>query len=1095
MKLSMPAKGVLLGALFVCCVVTLLHIGTLQGQTVDGKPAVVPRIPTGAIASPWEDPLITSINRQPARATSYSYASVEKALQDDRQKNDRVLFLNGKWDFKFAIKPADAPKDFHKTKVQGWDKIDVPSNWEMKGYDIPIYRSAVYPFTPIDPPFIPTDYNAVGSYQRSFVVPENWEDMDVTLHFGGVSSAYQLWVNDTYVGYAEDSMLPSEFLLTPYLQKGENRISVQVIRWSDGSYLEDQDHWRFSGIQREVMLLAEPKVRIADFHWQATLDSLYQDARFSLRPEIINHSGDSINNYAVHAQLYDQNDKPVWANPLEREANDIVNEIYPRLDNVKFGLLEGEVSNPKKWSTEEPNLYRLVITLRDDKGRLLDARTCEVGFRQVEFSKETGKLLINGKTTYLYGVNRHDHHPQRGKALTRADMEKDIKQIKQFNFNAIRTSHYPNDPYIYELCDRYGIMVMDEANLESHGLGGKLMNDPTWINAHMERLTRMVERDKNHPSIVFWSLGNESGRGPTTAAMAAWVHDFDITRPLHYEPAMGSHQLPGYIDPSDSRYPKSNDHAHRIQNIQDQYYVDMVSRFYPGIFTPELLLYQDNGDKRPILFVEYSHSMGNSTGNIKDFWDIFRSHPRLIGGFIWDYKDQALLRKDSVYGEVLSYGGDFGEKIHNGAFSLNGIVDAWNKPKAAMWENKRIYQIAQVSLQDQERVRLKIKNRAAILNLNSYQAVLIVKENGLLKAELPLSDINLEAGDSTQIDLLEKIPFTRSADKEYQLDLQFCLKEDLPWAEKGFVVSSSPVEWQNVQDWPQQPNNAAEVAIANIDSLYRIDGKEFTAEFNKNTGSLTKLTYKGDAVITKDLIPNFLRPATDNDRRGWKPQNKLKYWYNPVELVSFRTKKEHAAVVVESNYAMPGDSAKIEVLYRIYGSGVVEVSYALKANTTLPNIPKVGMSLGVDPSLEQIAYYGLGPLENYLDKGYGADLGVYSYLLDDFMEDYLYPQENGNRMQVRWFTLQNQKVGIRVQAKQPLQMSAWPYAQKQIESTKHWYKLKKEEKITVNIDLIQMGIGGNDTWTDVSQPLPKYQIPAKNYTYSFRLIPYTVNAR
>lgn len=1080
--------------LFTGVLLTFLVPNTVRAQTVDGKPAVIPRIPSGDIASPWEDPLITSINRQPARATSYSYSSIDEALKDDRENSDRLMFLNGQWDFKFAIKPADAPKDFYKSKVNGWDKIEVPSNWEMKGYDIPIYRSAVYPFQPIDPPYIPTDYNAVGSYQRSFSLPEDWDNMDVTLHFGGVSSAYHLWVNDSYVGYAEDSMLPSEFLVTPYLKKGENRISVQVIRWSDASYLEDQDHWRLSGIQREVLLMAEPKVRIADFHWQAALDSLYQNALFSVRPEIVNHSGDSLNGFIVRAQLYDEMDKPVWKDPLKRSANDIVNEIYPRLDNVKFGLLEGDLTNPKKWSAEDPNLYRLVISLYDQNNQLIDARTCRVGIRSIAFSKQTGKLLINGKETYVYGVNRHDHHPERAKALTRSDMEADIKQIKQFNFNAIRTSHYPNDPYIYELCDRYGIMVMDEANLETHGLGGKLMNDPTWIGAHMERLTRMVERDKNHPSIVFWSLGNESGRGPTTAAMAAWVHDFDITRPVHYEPAMGSHQLPGYIDPSDARYPKSNDHAHRIQNIKDQYYVDMVSRFYPGIFTPELLLNQDNGDKRPILFVEYSHSMGNSTGNIKDFWDIFRSHPRLIGGFIWDYKDQALLRQDSVYGKVLSYGGDFGEKVHNGSFSLNGIVDAWNNPKAAMWENKRIYQIAQVTMEEQNRARIKLKNRAANLNLNNYQAVLVVKENGVLKSELELRDINLLPGDSTTMDLQEFIPFKTKDNKEYQLDLQFRLKSDLPWASKGFVVSSSPLDWKNVEDWPvlKEDNNGL-MTIVDEDSTYRIKGKDFIASFSKVSGGLRELIFKGEPVITADALPNFLRPATDNDRRGWKPQNKLRYWYSQPQLKSFDVKKEHSTVNIETQYALPGDSAKVDVHYRIYTSGVIEVQYNLTVNKALPNIPKVGMRLGVNPSFENISYYGLGPHENYLDKGYGADLGVYSSTIDDFMEDYLYPQENGNRMEVRWFTLQNAHAGLRIHAKRPLQMSAWPYSLEQIETTKHWYKLKKESKITVNVDLIQMGIGGNDTWTDVSQPLSKYQIPAKDYEYSFRLIPYSVN--
>lgn len=1067
-----------------------------RAQTVDGKPAVIPPVPDGVIASAWENPMITSINRDPARATGYSYASVEAALKNDRENNDRLLFLNGEWDFKFVFKPADAPKDFHKDEVKGWDKIQVPSNWEMKGYDIPIYRSAVYPFQPIDPPRIPTDYNAVGSYQRSFELPKNWDGMNITLHFGGVISAYHLWLNDKYVGYAEDSCLPSEFNITPYLKAGKNRISVQVIRWSDASYLEDQDHWRMSGIHREVFLMAEPKVRITDFHWQAKLDENHQDAIFSLRPKIDNFSGDSIRGFVVKAQLYDAANRPILKEDLQKDADQIFNEIYPRLDNVKFGLLETTISNPKKWSTEDPNLYTLVLSLYDKDNKLLEAKSCAVGFRDIAFSPENGKLLINGKETYLYGVNRHDHHPERGKALTREDMEADIRQIKQFNFNAIRTSHYPNDPYIYELCDRYGLMVMDEANLETHGLGGKLMNDPVWLAAHMERVTRMLERDKNHPSIVIWSLGNESGRGPTTAAMAAWIHDFDITRPVHYEPGMGSHQLPGYIDPSDPRYPKSNDHSHRLQNSKDQYYVDIVSRFYPGVFTPELLLNQQNGDKRPILFVEYSHSMGNSTGNIKDFWDIFRAHPRLIGGFIWDYKDQALVRKDSVYGKVLAYGGDFGEKIHNGAFSLNGIVDAWNRPKAAMYENKRIYQAAEVTLLEPQNARIKIKNRSSLLNLDHYQAVLLIRENGRAVREINLPSIKLAAGDSLEMDLLPHIPLKRVVDKEYQLDVQFLLKEDAAWAAKGFVVSSSQLRWQEVQGWAKAKQiKAKALQLQQQDSLYRVLGQDFEAAFSKKSGALMRFVYKNETIVNGDLLPNFTRPATDNDRRGWKPQLKLKYWYNTVAFKDIAVKEHADSISVESRYSLSGDFAQLNVRYTVYKDGTVGVDYRLHTTAQLPNIPKVGMQLGINPQFDSIQYYGLGAMENYADRAYGFDLGIYSSNIDDFMEPYLYPQETGNRMDVRWFSLQNKKYGLIVTGKQPLQMSAWPFSQAQISQTKHWYKLKKESRITLNIDYLQMGIGGNDTWTDVSQPLEKYQIPAKDYQYSFRLKPFEVGKK
>lgn len=511
----------------------------LFAQLVDKTPAAIPNVPTIYNREPWEDPLISGINRDPSRATAYSYSNINDAITCNRNKTTRMMSLNGEWDFSFASKPSDAPKDFYNSRVTGWKKIEVPGNWEMKGYDKPIYKSAVYPFRPVNPPYVPRDYNGVGSYQKTFTIPDNWRNMNITMHFGGVSSAYKVWLNGKFLGYAEDSFLPSEFNVTPYLQAGENIVSVQVIRWSDGSFLEDQDHWRLSGIHREVLLLAEPKLRIADFHWQAKLDKDYKDALLSIRPRIENLTGKEVSGYIVKAFLYNKNGKNVFNKPLERSAESIINEIYPRLDNVKFGLLETKLSNPDKWSDEIPNLYTLVLSLQDSAGNVLDAKSCKVGFRSIEFAKDNSKLLINGKVTYLYGVNRPDHHPTKGKALSREDILQDVKTIKQFNFNCIRTSHYPMNPYFYDLCDEYGILVIDEANLETHGLGGKLSNDPMWTGAYLERSNRMAMRDKNHPSIIIWSLGNEAGRGPNHAAMAEWLHEFDITRPVHYEPAHG----------------------------------------------------------------------------------------------------------------------------------------------------------------------------------------------------------------------------------------------------------------------------------------------------------------------------------------------------------------------------------------------------------------------------------------------------------------------------------------------------------------------------------------------------------------------------
>lgn len=1072
--------------IYIVGVLALLLVQVAEAQTVTGEPAGIPRVPGIYSTEPWEDPLVTSINRDRARSTAYSFASVDEAITKTREESGRFVSLNGTWNFRFSIKPDDAPADFFKTKVNGWDRIEVPSNWEMLGYDIPIYASAVYPFRPVNPPFVPRDYNAVGSYQRTFSLPSDWRNMNVTLHFGAVSSAFKVWINGKFVGYGEDSCLPSEFNITAYLNDGENVISVQVIRWSDGSYLEDQDHWRMSGIQREVFIMAEPKLRIADIHVLARLDKNYENGILSIRPRLDNYTGDTVRG-VLKAQLYDALNNPVLAQPLEKKAFDIVNESYPRLDNVKFGLLETEIEKPLKWSDEEPNLYTLVVWMEDEKGNVSEAKSVKVGFRNIEFCKTDSKLLINGKLTYLYGINRHDHDPIKGKALSREDIEKDVRQIKQFNFNCIRTSHYPNDPYFYELCDRYGILVMDEANHETHGIGGMLSNDPLWTNAFMERVMRMVERDKNHPSVVIWSLGNEAGRGPNHAAMAEWTHDFDITRPVHYEPAQGNHRVEGYIPPSHPDYP--TEHSRRIQVPVDQYYVDMVSRFYPDTVTPYLLLNQKNGDNRPIIFVEYAHSMGNSTGNMKEFWDIFRSQPRMIGGCIWDYKDQGLLKQDSLGRPFYAYGGDFGEERHNGNFCINGIVAADGRPKAAMYECKRVYQPIECSWADAEHRTIKVENRHSSKNADCYVASIEILKDGTVFRSVELPVINLSAGSSTTVNISGYLPETFEPTSEYLMNVKFKLREAATWAEAGFEVASNQLPLvarrRMVVDNSNENNN---LDVEETDSLLMVKTKGFSISFDKNNGALTSYRFEGKQLIEKPLLPHFTRPITDNDRRGWKPSEIMKVWYEAKPaLTGFAFEKlSDGSLSVSSKYSVVDDKATVMVRYNLKGDGSVHVDFQLSVTDSLPNIPKVGMSCGIANDLRMITWYGRGPLENYVDRRYGFDAGIYTLPIEQFMEPYIYPQENGNRTDVRRMQLVNdKKQGIDIVADSLLSMSAWPYTEENINAAKHTFDLIESGFVTLNIDLEQMGVGGNDTWSSVAAPLKCYQIKAENRNYSF----------
>jgi len=1082
-----------------------LTIDHSLAQLVDKTPAAIPVAPSIYNREPYEDPFVSGINRDASRATAYSFANLDGALKGDREKSGRYISLNGEWDFSFALKPGDEPKDFYKSKVSGWKKIPVPSNWEMQGYDKPIYKSAVYPFRPVNPPYVPKDYNGVGCYQRSFTLPANpiaigWKNMNVTLHFGGVSSAYKVWLNGKFVGYAEDSFLPSEFNITPYLQDGENVLSVWVIRWSDGSFLEDQDQWRLSGIHREVYLMAEPKLRIVDFFYQTKLDKDYKDAVLSIRPRIENLTGHEMPGYKLKAQLYDETDKPVLQTALEKKIDDIINEIHPRLDRVKFGLLETTVVNPKKWCFEEPNLYKLVLTLEDSIGNVLEIKTCRLGFRSIEFRKSDSKLLINGRLTYLYGVNRPDHHPTKGKALLREDILKDVKTIRQFNFNCIRLSHYPSDPYLLDLCDEFGIMVIDEANLETHGLGGKLDHDASWTAAYLERVSRMALRDKNHPSIIMWSLGNEAGSGPNHAAMAGWIKDFDMTRPLHYEPAMGSPKEEGYIDPSDPRYLKSNDHSHRIQNPLDQYYVDVISRMYPSDYTAPLLVSQKNGDNRPIFFCEYAHAMGNSAGNLKEFWDQWKSLPRVIGGCIWEFKDQALEKTDSTGVRYYAYGGDFGEKYFDN-FTIKGIVAADGRPKAAMYECKRVFQPVQVEWTDSTKGLIKIINRSEIRSVNNYSTVLKVKENGKIIVNQLIGGIDVAPASSAVFDISRWLPKMK-ADAEYYADISFILTRDESWAKRGFEIASNQLILPATRQASTIHAAYPGLSYKDEETGYTFSGKEFKIRINKTNGALSSYIWDGKEQIFTPLLPHFKRPLTDNDRRGWKPNRKLRQWYEAspkLSGISFGKfdGQQGSGLLLSINYSLINDSAFLNVVYNFLGNGVIKVDYSLDVKPGLPNIPKIGMQMGIEKKYLNTEYFGRGPFENYIDRRYGSDVGIYDQNIYDFMEPYVVPQENGNRTDVRWMYLNDPKTkdGLLIVADSLLSMSAWPYTEENIENAKHTNKLKVADYITLNIDLVQMGVGGNDSWSDVAAPLEQYQIKAQPYHYSFYIVPFNSKSR
>lgn len=672
-----------------------------------------------AVLDYTQQPHVNAIGRLPMRATSYSYANAGDALSCERDRS-ALMMLDGTWKFRFAADRSEAPNRFYEADadVSGWDDLEVPSCWEMHGYGYPIYTNMPYPF-PFRPPYITID-NPTGCYVREFDVPESWGDRRLILHFGGVYSGFEVWVNGHFAGYAEDSCLPSEFDVTELAVPGRNRIAVRVWKWTDGSYLEDADHWRMAGIHREVFLMGVPKVSIADFGIRTRMSSDMRSALLQVRPRLDNLSGEDASGWKVSAQLYDPQGQPVLTPAMELSAGRIFNEIYPQRDNVYFALMERRVEQPQLWSAETPVLYTLVLTLADAEGRVAEARSCKIGFRDVKI--EGDELRINGVPVKLYGVNRHDHDPVRGKAVTREGIEQDIRLMKLNNFNSVRTSHYPNDPYLYELCDRYGLYVLDEANIESHQVRGYFSNDPEWGGAFQERVSRMVVRDRNHPSIIGWSLGNESGCGPNHAAAAGWIRDFDPTRFIHYEGAQGQPEHPLYRPVSRSEAARATSVEQKLAeqtvrnvpyaNPNDPAYVDVLSRMY----TPVAQLADMAVDSlldRPVILCEYVHSMGNSTGNLKDYWDVIRASRRLAGGYIWDWVDQGLLKKDAAGTEYWAYGGDFEpEGIYNDRnFCINGIVNPDRSDKPALAECKYVFQPVEFTACDLSRGLIRVRNR------------------------------------------------------------------------------------------------------------------------------------------------------------------------------------------------------------------------------------------------------------------------------------------------------------------------------------------------------------------------------------------------
>ncbi|WP_168205241.1 glycoside hydrolase family 2 TIM barrel-domain containing protein [Bythopirellula goksoeyrii] len=1058
----------------------------------------------------WENEQVLQRNRLPARASFIPFATSDQALDGNPQDSPRYLSLNGDWKFHWVPKQEERPVDFHSSEFDDsdWPTIPIPSNWELHGYGTPIYISAGYPFR-VDPPRVTSEpdpkytsfdeRSPVGSYRREFTLPKEWDDRRVFLHFAGVDSAFYVWVNGHEVGYSQGSRTPAEFEITSWLRAGRNQIAVQVYRWCDGSYLEDQDMWRLSGIYRDVFVYSTAAVRISDFAVRTELDSDYENATLSIKPEIDISGSETLEGWTLHAQLYDGVSQQVFDVPMKHNATaianrdfdaGILNERTPQRGLAKFGWLEAKIQNPDKWTAESPNLYRLVLSLKDPRGLVVEAIGCDVGFRKIEI--HDGQLLVNGQPVRLRGVNRHEHQPESGHTVSFSSMVQDIQLMKRANINAVRTSHYPNDPRWYELCNRYGLYVMDEANIETHGVRGLLASDPRWSQAFLDRAIRMAERDKNHPSVICWSMGNESGYGPNFAAISGWLHAFDPTRPVHYEGAQSS--------PTD---PKT---------------VDIVSRFYPRVqqayLQPplpngkqqeraenarweELLpLAKSSTDGRPVLMSEYCHAMGNAVGNLAQYWEEIYSHPQLLGGFIWDWADQGLYRKDPSGGEFIAYGGDFGDYPNLKAFCLNGIVFADRSLTPKYYEMKKIYQPVSFSPMrfSPHETTVRLLNRFAHTNLQQFELrwKLFSGGNGLQSGSL--DPVNLDPGKEAIL----TIPFSEvgilPAGESLFLRISFHSREKTQWADPGheFAWEQFPFPVEHAPALQVSTSNLAKLSVIESADEIVVSGKDFAAKFDRNQGKLASLRYGEKEILateaskTSHSFAQYFRAPTDNDRGfgKWLAKNwELAGLAAPVCSVEFCDISEsdtgNVMVTTRSNYKFHDGSYQHVSQWLVQRDGTLELENTFTPEGSLPPLPRVGVVLQLSSELEKLHWFGHGPHENYVDRKDSCPLGLWSSTVSHQYVPYPRPQETGNKEGIRWLALTDDAgSGIVVVADEPFAASALHFTVNDLASASHAYQLQPRSEVILSLDARQCGLGNSSCGPGV---LKRFAVPVQTY--------------
>lgn len=1005
----------------------------------------------------WRNPEINAVNRAPMHTNYFAYESVEAAQEAVKEQSVNYMTLNGRWKFNWVRNSDQRPLDFYRTDFndKGWDDFKIPAIWELNGYGDPLYVNIGYPWRhqfKNNPPEFPVEQNHVGSYRKEITLPADWKGKEIFAHFGSVTSNMYLWVNGKYVGYSEDSKLEAGFNLTNYLKPGKNLIAFQVFRWCDGTYLEDQDFFRLSGVGRDCYLYARNKQYIQDIRITPDLDAQYRDGTLAIELQL-KGSG------SVELELTDSKQNTIATATVKGSGK----------LNTTFS-----VTSPAKWTAETPNLYKLTARLFSGN-TLLEVIPVKVGFRKVEI--KNAQVQVNGQPVLFKGVNRHEMDPDQGYVISRERMIQDIRMMKEFNVNAVRTSHYPNNNLWYELCDEYGLYVVAEANIESHGTvsaTNSLANYAIYAKPHLERNQRNVQRSYNHPSVIFWSLGNEAGFGPNFEACYKWIKNEDKTRPVIYEQA-------------------------GISAFSDVYFPMYADYGWCEEFS------QNAGYEKPLIQCEYAHAMGNSQGGFKEYWDLVRKYPKYQGGFIWDFVDQSIRWKNKKGIEIYGYGGDFNPyDASDYNFCDNGLISPDRVPNPHMYEVGYFYQSIWTTPSDLQKGEIIIYNENFFRDLSAYVMEWQLLANGEVVQTGIVNNLQVAPQQTAKLALDYDLSAINSCD-EVLLNVCYRLKSAETLLPAGFPVARDQLVIKPYQAPALDLNNITQTHIETVPPVVKdndvhyliVEGEGFTLDFSRRDGFLCKYEVEGISYLNEGsrLTPNFWRAPTDNDM-GANLQNIYRVWLNPqMKLTSLKHESANNQITVWADYEMPSVSAKLSLRYAISNKGAIKVTQKMVAdkNVNVPDLFRFGMQMQMPQAYDKIEYYGRGPAENYSDRNHATFIGRYSQTVSEQFYPYIRPQETGTKTDIRyWRQLNTGGYGLKFVAEAPFSASALNYSIASLDEgirkiQRHSPEVHQADYINLCIDKAQMGLGCVNSWGAL--PLPQYRLPYGDYEFTFIIDP------